>query len=1335
MQYACGVWGGESIRLIALQVSAGTFYLLTGALMLITPHQFGLSAYAFLQPHLMWWGIAFLLVGGALVAAAVQPWPRPLMVLIHGLAAIPLFVLAAGFIDADAFSGTIVYGVLALGLLLSPAWLRGGLRVAAGEPQHRDPLAIIIGVSTFLLGILLALPQEAIPLPVGSLFQTVSWHAVPMLVGSLALLSTQWATTPPRWLVWLAHLTVGGAYLAWMWATGLPIGAWTAVVYYGLFGVVIALLPGLAPYLRGIDAHSLQTRLALVLAAVAAIPLVVAIALVTAQEEQLVTGEALTAQRSLATLLAEDVASYVSMNRSAVEALAGHPGLAQMSAGEHEALLTSFHDAYPGLFGFGTFDQDGIGVARSDRAPVSDVSEDPIFRLVRETGEFAFEVRVSAALGPYFVFVAPYHQGDSFAGVVVGALESAQLTRHLVRAADDAGVTAYLVNDEGRAIAHTDEEVLVTFADLADREPVAAFMGSRAFAGSLLYDGPEGAQLAGYSRVPAHDWAVIVERPRATALAPLRAGRDAVFGLLVIGLIGAGGFGVLLARNLAAPLGSLAAAADAIASEERDVQLPRSEISELRHLSQTFEDMQTRLAERTEELLSLNRDLAHEVAERRAAEVELQRSRDELSVILKSVGDAILVQDGVGQLIYANDEAARLGGFASGGELSSTPMEDILRRFEILDEGGERLPLSTLPASRVLAGEPRAGAIVRIRVRETGSERWLMARAAPIHDEDGGVAMVVNALHDVTEIKRAEQNLLESEARFRSLFASAPMGLVAVDEGGRIRMVNAELSRLFGYPPEELEGEQIERLLPERFHQQHVEHRRAFAANPADRPMGLDMDLWARRNDGSEFPVEVSLTTIQAAGQTLFVAFLVDVSNRRRVEEERRQLFEREQVARVEAEDANRRLAFLAEASHLLASSLDFEATLCDLAELIAAQFADWCAVDVVTGDGNVERLVLVHRDPAKAAAAEELRRHYPPGRDVPRGVYQVLKTGVPELYRDDPEDLMRSVAEGERHLQLLRQVGFSSAMVVPLNVREQKLGVITLVTSRVDKQFTDAEFELAQELAQRAAIAIENARLFRATQELNETLETRVQERTEQLEGVVRELEAFSYTVSHDLRAPLRGIDGFANVLSRMYGDALDDNGREYLQRIRSATQRMGQLIDQLLDFSRLSRTEIVKQEVDLTRLARGLAEELQAAHPHRTVELEIKDGMRAHGNPKLLEIVLQNLLNNAFKFTGPSTHATVKVGVIHKDDEDVYYVQDNGVGFDMAHRDMLFAVFRRLHGPHEFDGSGIGLATVKRIVERHGGRVWAESDVGEGATFYFSLPKEATYVGDLQA
>lgn len=311
-----------------------------------------------------------------------------------------------------------------------------------------------------------------------------------------------------------------------------------------------------------------------------------------------------------------------------------------------------------------------------------------------------------------------------------------------------------------------------------------------------------------------------------------------------------------------------------------------------------------------------------------------------------------------------------------------------------------------------------------------------------------------------------------------------------------------------------------------------------------------------------------------------------------------------------------------------------------------------------------------------------------------------------------------------------------ASMLLAPMYAGGLVSGLVS-VQSYTLNTFTQEHLDFLILASFQIAIAIENAQLFEGLQkelgerqraeaevrQLNTELELRVQERTAQLESAIKELEAFSYSVSHDLCAPLRAIDGYSRLMMEDYTHQLDADGLLYLQNVRVATQRMGVLIDDLLKLARVSRAELTRERVSLSEIAGEIIAQLAQRDDGRRVEVSIQPGMTVEGDPNLLHLALENLLDNAWKFTSRQTNAQIKFGVQQQDGEQVFYIGDNGAGFDMRYANRLFEAFQRLHNQEEYDGTGVGLATVRRIIQRHGGRIWTEAKAGVGATFYFTI------------
>jgi light-regulated signal transduction histidine kinase (bacteriophytochrome) len=302
------------------------------------------------------------------------------------------------------------------------------------------------------------------------------------------------------------------------------------------------------------------------------------------------------------------------------------------------------------------------------------------------------------------------------------------------------------------------------------------------------------------------------------------------------------------------------------------------------------------------------------------------------------------------------------------------------------------------------------------------------------------------------------------------------------------------------------------------------------------------------------------------------------------------------------------------------------------------------------------------------------------------------------------------------------------SFLGAPISSPSRLYGIVYLLEKLGAEEFSEEDERVLATLAAQAAVAYENARRYEEIQQYAAELERRVEERTAELAAANKELEAFTYSVSHDLRAPLRHVDGFAKLLLEDYAPQLDPAAQKHLERVREATRHMSQLVDDLLGLARVGRQEVNKQIVGLNALVDEVLAELKPETESRQIIWEIGRLPSVECDPRLMKQVFFNLLSNAIKYTRPRERAIIEVREVQQQEQAVIFVRDNGVGFDMKYADKLFGVFQRLHRQEDFEGTGVGLATAQRIIYKHRGRIWAEAELGKGAVFYFTLGRVAS-------
>jgi len=684
--------------------------------------------------------------------------------------------------------------------------------------------------------------------------------------------------------------------------------------------------------------------------------------------------------------------------------------------------------------------------------------------------------------------------------------------------------------------------------------------------------------------------------------------------------------------------------------------------------------------------------VARDISERKQAEKALSDSEAEISVLVENLADAVFrFKDG--QLIWGNDRIVDMLGYKKD--------EFLYTDVNIFMPDENSLPSLYKNVSAGLKERGHFQGFTKVRRRD-GSIADIEYTAAPVPNK---VPMeLVGVARDITERRQLIEELEKKEIFLRVLIENALDAFVILNGDGTIRYKSPSNERMQGYSSEERQGKDIlEHIHPDDVSKVASDFAKLFN-NPNE---VIHTEIRVQHKDGHWLTIEATgKNFLDEPALECIVVNLRDVTERKhtlyQLEKRTQQILALQRVtaSMQSAQGLKEILQLVAEGAVI---NLGFDHSLIFLRDGDIAHgtlFFTMAGSDFVC---ELEDAVIKTLTAAKIPVA--------------RGVNKVIDDAMDgkETISSSLNEVMSPSISVEECGTAQRLLGVRSVAYIPFFVGEEFYGGILAMTIR--DGLTVDEIEPLKLLADHAGIAIENHRL-------GKELEQRVIERTKQLEAANSELESFAYSVSHDLRAPLRSIDGFSQILLEEYLDKLDNEGQDYLRRVRKGTQRMAELIDGILKLSRLTRGEMQVSFVDLSNLVQSIADELRQRE-QRDVEFLIAQGLIAQCDSNLIHAVIENLVSNAWKFTSKKEDARIEFGCTNLDDQQVYYVRDNGAGFSMEFADKLFVAFQRLHTVEEFEGTGIGLATVRRIIRRHGGEVWAEGEVDKGATFYFTLPR----------
>jgi PAS domain S-box-containing protein len=718
--------------------------------------------------------------------------------------------------------------------------------------------------------------------------------------------------------------------------------------------------------------------------------------------------------------------------------------------------------------------------------------------------------------------------------------------------------------------------------------------------------------------------------------------------------------------------------------------------------------------------------------EQEKTEAELRVRETRFRALIENSSDAVALFSGQGRILYGSPSTETVLGYAQ---------EEFVGRsaFELIHPDDQEFVTQRLMES---IQRPREHVSVYARVRHRdGAWRWLEGIFTNLLDQPG-VEAIVNNYRDFTERKLAIEQVRDSEERFRSLFQQVPISLwendfSAVGESlqalaaagvsdfkaylddhpkevlrlaGQVRNldVNDRTLALFEASSKEAIRDGLSRIFSKYSYLVFKEILVALAT-------GLnhyenELVVYTLKGNPRNVILRINVPPGYEDSLARVLMSTLDITSRKRAEERLRR--------------SNARALALAELSgSFVEAGLDYQPVLEKVTRVISRVIGEGCVIRLVSEDGRwLEAVSVYHPNPAIremlqsssgigrlpiSEGWEERLAVRPDDKNLP----EVLS---PELHPGSPSEIRANIDA----------IGSRSATIAPLRTQGRNLGTIGVLRTDSEKGYSVADRAFLQEVADRLALVISNARLYQESQQLNLELEQRVSRRTLQLETSNKEMEAFTYSVSHDLRSPLRHTVGYIDLLQRHLDGSLDEKGRRYLGIITAEATRMGNLIDDLLEFSRIGHREMHASSIDFGALVRDVLRDFEPEMAGRRIEWRIDTLPEVNGDRALLRQVWVNLVANALKYTRTRNCAEIAIGCSGADDGHVFFVRDNGVGFDMKYADKLFGIFQRLHRLEDFEGTGIGLANVQQVIHRHGGRVWAEAEEDAGAAFYFTLP-----------